>query len=300
MIGNQSAQGEASSPLRLAYLILAHKNPEQLIQLMRRLDAHGRTFVVHVDRSSSGPEWEAAFKKLASSRVHWAKRVDCVWGDFTLVEATLNCIHTLVSLKSHFDHVVLLSGQDYPIKSNQAIETYLKERRGKNLMYFYPFPYPEWAWSGYDRLPTWRLNILGRPRRIVPVRFSRFLYPTIPGGLHPCGGSQWWCLTGEAVNYIDEFVRLQPKFVEYFRKVFIPDELFFHTILGNSPFQPETGSKSPHFMRWSGGPNPETLSERDLPLLRASGKLFARKFDIEATPEILRRIDEELSLEAVA
>jgi len=197
-----------AAPLRLAYLILAHKNPGQLIRLIDRLDKRdgpGCTFVVHLDWKSSGTDWAEATCGLQRPNVHWAQRVDCRWGDFTLVQATLNCIRALEETGERFDFVTLLSGQDYPIKSNSQIEVFLKRRLGKCLMYFYPFPYPEWAWGGYSRLPTWRVNVSGRARRLVPVHFSRLAHDRIPGRFHPCGGSQWWTPPGDAVAFAHGF-----------------------------------------------------------------------------------------------
>jgi hypothetical protein len=163
-------------------------------------------------------------------------------------------------------------------------------------MYLYPFPYPEWAWGGYHRLPALRVEVAGRERRVFPVHLSRLVHERIPGRFHPCGGSQWWCLPGDTVEYINRFVGSNPKFVNYFRRVEIPDEMFFHTLLGNSRFVVEPGPNSPHFARWTGGANPDVLTEVDLPVLRNSDKLFARKFDVELTPAVLDRLDCELSL----
>lgn len=278
-------------PLRLAYLILAHKSPPQLVRLVRRLDGPNRTFVIHVDRNSTGAEWDSAFAVLRQPNVIFAERVACSWADFSLVQAALNCIEALPAAGSSFDFAALLSGQDYPIKPNDYIENFLARRRGECLMYFHRFPYPEWQWNGYHRLPTWRIRVAGKGRRIIPARFARRFHQKPPLGYHPCGGSQWWALPGEAIEYISNFVRDNHEFVEYYRRALFPDEMMFHTIVGNSRFRVEAGDRHLHFMKWGVAASPAILTESDLPALRQSEKCFARKFDFEDGGSLLDCID---------
>jgi Core-2/I-Branching enzyme len=250
--------------------------------------------VIHVDRNSEGAEWDTAFAALGQANVFWAERVACSWGGFSLVQAALNCIEVLQATGTPFDFAALLSGQDYPIKPNEYIEDFLAARRGECLMYFHRFPYPEWQWNGYHRLPTWRIRLGGKGRRIVPARFARHFHQKPPLQYHPCGGSQWWVLPAEAIEFISKFVRTNPEIVDYYRRALFPDEMMFHTILGNSPFRVEAGDHHLHFMKWGTSPSPAILTESDLPELRASEKCFARKFDFENEPVFLDRIDREL------
>jgi len=76
-------------------------------------------------------------------------------------------------------------------------------------------------------------------------------------------------------------------------RVLIPDEIFIHTIMGNSPFPIAAGRNNPHYIRWTVGPHPDVLSEKDLPALRESEKLFARKFEWSREARLLDRVDRE-------
>lgn len=281
-------------PVRIAYLVLAHRAPLQLKRLIDRLRGPDVHIVLHVDANRSGPEWELLFRELDCPDISLAPRVACQWGDFTLVDATLNCINALCNLDSGFDFAVLLSGQDYPIKPHSFVSHFLGNRRGECLMFNYPFPFPDWVHGGYHRLPTWRVYFRGKPRRIFPPALVGYRYKKIPLGYRPYGGSQWWCLPGRAIEYIREFVQAHPEFVEYYRQADIPDEMFFHTILGNSHFNVASGENNITYMKWNGGPNPAVLTARDLEQTKDSRYLFARKFDMETAPEILDWIDSEL------
>jgi hypothetical protein len=154
--------------LKVANLILAHKSPEQLVRLIRRLHTPDRAFVVHLDKKSQGPEWDRVVAELKELDVLWAGRVTCSWGKFSQVEATLNCISKLRESGISWDFVNLLSGQDYPIRPNEHLEDHLNAHRGECLMEFQPFPYPNWDFNGYYRLPTWHIPARGGIGALFP------------------------------------------------------------------------------------------------------------------------------------
>jgi hypothetical protein len=281
--------------VRIAYFILAHHAPQQLLRLVGRLRGPEAHLVLHIDANTGGSEWDRLERDLRGPDISRAKRVACRWGDFSLVEATLNCIDTIHNLNTEFDYVILLSGQDYPIKPAPYISRYLAERHGQCLMFIYPFPYPYWVHGGYNRLPTWRIPFRGKRRRVLPPLLFGFPHKRLPLGYRPFGGSQWWCLPGSAVRYVHEFVQSHPEFVSYYRQALMPDEMFFHTILGNSHFTIELGPNNITYMEWGGGgPSPALLTSAHLSELARCDHPFARKFDMNAHPDVLDYIDREL------
>jgi hypothetical protein len=161
-------------------------------------------------------------------------------------------------------------------------------------MYVLRFPNHEWHWGGYYRLPTWRIPLFGKKRRIIPPRFSKRFHKRMPLDYHPYGGSTWWALPTPAVEHIRNFAKNHPEFIRYFQELIYPDEMMFHTILSNSPFKPEIGDHYLHVMKWTMGPHPAVLTEQDLPLLRESDRCFARKFEEAEDGGILDLIDREL------
>jgi hypothetical protein len=68
------------------------------------------------------------------SNVTFLKRHKCYWGDFGHVRATLEGIAYLFNNEIEFDYLILLTGQDYPIKPNREIETLLRRSNGKQFM----------------------------------------------------------------------------------------------------------------------------------------------------------------------
>jgi hypothetical protein len=97
------------------------------------------------------------------------------------------------------------------------------------------------------------------------------------------------------VRYVHEFVQRERRFVRFFGHVDKPDEMFFQTILMNSPHTPGIVPDDVHYTNWSkGGSHPSTLTVGDFGALRRADDLFARKFDPGVDAEILDLIDERL------
>src|SRR6266581_4390955 len=106
-------------PLKLAYFILCHKAPDHVIRLVDRLRDADSYFVIHVDKRAEPDVFAALryFSEKTPGRVYLCKQFRCYWGGFGIVEATISCIQKAVALRLPFDRAVLLSGQDYPIKT---------------------------------------------------------------------------------------------------------------------------------------------------------------------------------------
>ena len=49
--------------MRTAYLILAHRYPNQLIRMINRLDAEGNTFFIHLDKRMGIADFELVQKE---------------------------------------------------------------------------------------------------------------------------------------------------------------------------------------------------------------------------------------------
>ncbi len=102
--------------MKIRYLILAHKNPAQFARLISALETPAAFFYVHIDRRACADDFR---KSLADTkgRVHFLEeRYYVNWGGFSTVLATLALMKECLQESLPDDRVVLLSGQDYPIK----------------------------------------------------------------------------------------------------------------------------------------------------------------------------------------
>ncbi len=212
--------------------------------------------------------------------VRFSQQYRCYWGRFGIVEATVSCMRE--ALETPFDYAVLLSGQDYPAKSNQAIKQFFLERPGKEFIESFSMVLPN-RWADRARERAFGFVIAFRSRLLRTGWTRKF-----PLGYVPYGGTQWWALSREAIEYILRFLSHHPRFYRYFRFTYAPDEIIFQSILSNSDFRDRISGKIT-YDDWSNlsPPYPKVLDESDFSVLESSNWLFARKFDY-ATSEKLR------------
>ncbi len=282
--------------MNIAFAILAHKYPERIVRLVNALNSEDDHFFIHIDRRAS-PVFDEVKRLLGNDpKVSLIdRRYPCRWGQFSIVEATLSCLQSICNSNRKFDYVCLLSGQDYPIKSLYEIKTFLEENRGPQFIEAFPMMEAN-KWSNHggahqaiSRVLHWHVFLRSRHIHIPLAR-------KIPNSLVPYGGSQWWTLTGECVQWMMDYLDAYPAVIDYFKYTFIPDEGFFQTLVCNSPFKDEVEDWSPNYVDWL-NPNPlppRVLTVEDFELLKNSDCWFARKFDSDRSKELLDLIDQML------
>jgi hypothetical protein len=287
--------------MELAYIVSAYRYPEQLVRLIRRLSTATTRFFIHVDKRTDDQVYRHMVNGVSDLRcVHFVRRHRCEWGGFGHVAATLEAISELVKWGIDYDYAILLTGQDYPIKSNRYIHQFFEEHRGQLFLEHFPLPNDEWQNSGMDRIEAWHWYIWGRHYIFSPD--DRFpIKRKFPKDFRPYGGSSYWCLTRECVEYIHACTRRNPGLVRFFRYVDVPDELFFQTIICNSPFVRMAVNDNLRYIEWNDldSGSPAILTSNDLDKLLSSSNLFARKFDVNVDAQVLDLIDQEINREDV-
>lgn len=112
-----------------------------------------------------------------------------------------------------------------------------------------------------------------------------------PDGFKYWFGSQWWCLNGETVQWIANYLNCHEEYGMFFEHSLCPDECFFQTLVMNSPFASRVRPFL-HYVKWEEGKSsPQTITMADYEKCMASGKLMARKFDIDEEPEIIKKLE---------
>lgn len=275
--------------VRVAYVISAYKNPRHLSRLVHRLHTGDETrFVLHVDRKTDTGVYDTMRKGLGDvEHVTFLPRHACHWGGFGHVGASLKGIREVLRQGWDPDYMILLSGQDYPIKPDAYIQDFLERGDRRSFFLHFPLPTTNWTHGGLNRFRRWHWRY-GRIHVSLPLR------RTFPAGLRPWGGSAYWIMSRSALRTISEFVDANPSYVRFFRNVDIPDELFFQTILLNSPEAERCVDFRLHYTEWTRTPAPAVLTTEDFPQLVTSSCLFARKFDETVDEVVLDLIDEKL------
>jgi hypothetical protein len=278
--------------MKIAYLIRAHYAPAQLGRLVDRLDSENAAFFIHISARTSGGTHSKMQQAVGErANVQWVERVATYYAGFSLVQSTIVGLQAIAAAEPT-SHTVILSGQDYTARPTPEIEQFFQQQPGKSFVEHFALPVAD-KWpgehGGLDRIRYRyfeRINYKTRTLRL-PILRRRF-----PPGLQPYGGGAWCALSHDAVRYITSFVDQKPDVVRFFRHVKIPDEIFMHTVLLNSPLRDTVVGNDVHYIDWShGGAHPKTLGTEDYDRILESGKLFARKFDVRYDSTILDLLD---------
>ncbi len=279
-------QGEThSSEARHAFLILAHEDPQQLAKLIDALEYPSFDVYLHIDVTA-----EEDFSGIENAH-DVVSRYDISWGGFAMVEATLFLLRRALETANYYSYT-LLSGADYPIKSNAYIDETLSSISATRIDYWHDED-PSW-YRRYKRYffhdwpdPVSRV-LNGLSRRLARVLPDR----SLPEGIVPYFGSQWWTLNRDGAEAVFEFIDRRPDVVRFMRTVHIPDEMFFQTALVNAEREVTLVREPLRYFDWSARrAHPKILGEEDLDTLRGSECLFARKFDESRVPGIIRAVE---------
>lgn len=295
--------------MKIAYLIIAHDQPLHFHRLVKALDSKSAHFFIHIDLKADISQFDCLEGKTNIAFLE--NRVSVNHGGFSLTQAMINLIMKASALQA-FDYFVLLSGRDYPIKDNNHIIGFLEQNSHMNFINFYPlienakFVENIKRYHFVDLKNTYKLlkPFLYLLNKFLPER--NFI-----DGMTPYRGSQWFCLNKQTANFIVQFLNSEEskRFIDFFKYVWGSDEIFFQTLVLNSPyaiqcryyerdiknsdiFMEDENKAYLHYIDWNPErEDPAILDESDFQRLKEIEALFARKFDETKSEKLLDDID---------
>ena len=270
----------------LAYLITAHRAPEQLALLLDAVYSPRNVYLVHVD--ACGDRWcyeRAAGFAARHDNVRLMARTAMVWGGYSQVQVFLDGLAWLLAWDQQWRHFINLSGQCLPLRSQAEITSCLAMHPERNHVLI--------AEASFEQEPFLQERVAHfhvedhRSHAVVIVPEAQ-PGPTAPDGWRLRYGSNWCILSRRFCQYLCLAPELLPLKM-FLRHTLCPDETFAPTALAGSPFA-ETWC--PDYKRElyfpPGSASPAVFTMADLPRLRQSSAFFARKFDTEVDREIVR------------
>lgn len=277
--------------MNIAHLILCHSHPQQLKRLAERLLHSNADLYIHVDKKTDITPFTSL---LTGNNIHFIRnRVKVYWGDYSIVQATINGFEEILATGKPYDYIQLMSGQDYPLQRIEAFHAYLAKHPGKVFMH-YESVEEQWQ-EALPRIRQYYLSNLKIPKGTYLVEKAvNALLPKrrLPEGIVAMGRSQWFTASKESVAYIVEYIRREAWVSRFFKYSWAADEIIFQTVLYNSPFRQHMVNDNLLYLDWSaGGASPKVLTMADAPAILASGKFFARKFNADTDCEILDFLD---------
>ena len=298
--------------------------------MVDRLNQPNVFFYVHIDKKNEDLKlFQDIF--LGYKNVSVISEYKVYWGGISQVKTALHLMRLASNSRMDFKYFVMLSGQDYPIKTNEYINDFFSNHtcdfvsynRIEDLHDSYKSKYRYFHYLDFkyinpkDPHKNKLLYYLysGFYKRVGKYLPHRSFYKNFI----PYFGSDWLALSRDTVKFILDFADNNKDYVRFMTYTEIPSELFIHNIILNSErktnlcdydkfvawlqtkkkgeiFTPEYSSL--RYMDWSDRgkehTKPATLDISYFEVLKTDKNLFARKVDGKISAELLDRIDREL------
>ncbi|MGB1234541.1 MAG: DUF5928 domain-containing protein [Planktomarina sp.] len=276
--------------VKIVFILLCHKDPAAIIQQADCLTAVGDYVSIHFDGSAPADAFRAIKEGTSGNpNICFAKqRLKCGWGEWSLVQATLNAVQAGYDAFPDATHFYMVSGDCQAIKTAEFSKNFLD---AKDVDYIESFDYFEsdWIKTGMkeERL-IYRHYFNERTQKkrfYLAYRAQQRMGWTrkIPEDIEVMIGSQWWCLRRKTIEWVLDFTRKRKDVMRFFRRTWIPDETFFQTIVRHVVPGHEIETRTLTFLMFTDYGMPVTFYNDHYDLLLSQDFLFARKISPDAT-----------------
>ena len=213
---------------------------------------------------------------------------DALWGGYSLVDAELRGMALLLAMDGGWSHYINLSGQDFPLKSQEYIRQFFAANPGKQFIR---------ALDQRKERPDTMNRISHMFTEGGGVVAATGIARSYLAGDTPFIGTQWKAVTRSFCEYVCHDPRAD-RFKTFYRDSFIADEAFFQTVIMNSGDQGMVMNDDLRMIDWVPDGDiklrPRDYDVADIEQLRRSPDLFARKFNAENDPEVMTLLERHL------
>lgn len=287
-----------------AFIMPVFKQPGLVARIIKVLEAPNHFFFLHVDKKTQNFS-EFVEKCGACKNVCFIERIPIYHGTISQVNATINLLQATLKHKTAFDFVHLISGNDYPLRSNEQLDAFF-ETTEQSFMYFnYDDKHPQWK-DVYEEHTNWwhsngTENILDRFFcKHSHSRLLNRLFPRKPiNGL--TGGWDWCTWHISVVEFIVDAIQNTKHgrdLLKRFNHTISPCEHFFTTLLSDNIEKLNVCKHFPiRFVSWEphhplkSNYRPYNLDERDYERVIDSAAFFCRKVDEVVSAKFMDMVD---------
>lgn len=300
--------------MKIAYLISAYTDANQLNNLINKLDGENIRFFIHIDKKVS----IIPFKNIVNQHPHAKlidKRIYVQWGGFGQVLYQKAMLEEVMNSKILFDRVFIITGQDYPIISNTEIEKELSANKDKEYITGFNLTksnnqaqLKNICWYHFFRdLPvkSYKLKkcFSGGARLIMKILpFRKKAYLLINNQQWDIyKSSSYMCITYNCAKYIYSQLCENKELMRYFKTSYIPEEMVIPTIVFNSIFARNAtiiqdsdnlqAISAITYFHYNGAI--KVFTETDFNELKKCKKMFARKFSSQLSYKLIEKLRQD-------
>lgn len=286
------------SNVRMAYLLICHKNPAQINIFISQLLQYGNCDVyLHIDSKSKSFQNEIIYDK----NVFCYSKYDVRWGSFEIVLSGLYLMKKVKESGRKYTHIYFGSGQDLLVKN--GLYEYLEKSSNSVFIRIngeitnhnraasrYLIKWPkrlmirnDWHIYRFIRIGIQLLCVMG-----IRVSKNKKTLKDVPKYYE---GRTWFISTIDVMQYILDYCDTHPDYVEYWNDSLASDLMFFQTIIMNSKYKDSLEDELMYveFGKTFGTINhPLTVRMGDIEKISKGNYFFARKFEILEDKDVIK------------
>ncbi len=220
----------------IAFSFVVHDSPQQVLRLLRLLYRPHNSYCIHTDIKSPRI-YKTFFRSIAKcfdNVITPSVEVSVIWGYYTIIEAQMNCMKDLLTLRRKQKHkwmyVINLCGKELPLVTLKEVVTRLIRLNGSSSILVY-----RTRSSGFIKRIKHPVTLNSEGTRIIVHKRSSLRPPPFPLSLFGKSSSY----NAISVSFA-RFLKFSPKAQEtynFFKKCKIPDE-HFYAVLYKTPGAP--------------------------------------------------------------
>lgn len=284
-----------------AFLFTAHKQPDLLARTLRILAQDNHYFYIHVDAKTT--DFNSFREAMAGIvNVTFVERIPMYHSGISHLYCDMNLLKEVMFSKVHFDYIHKLSGQDYPLRSNQQFDDFF-ELTDHSFMCFDAGEFKQSMLPVFHKMVNhYHSNRSGtlsykffeglRLGRILSYIWRR---PPIENF---ASGWDWFSWSEPVYRFVFEELERNKSLIKRFNYTITPTEHIYHTILSTQIDKLKIETDNPlRYVSWhphrpvESDYRPYILNELDFEYVIRSKAFFCRKVDEFASSKLLDMID---------
>lgn len=270
-----------------AILLTAYNNVEQILEFIDLLD-EDFYFFIHVDKKSKVTEERMAKIRLNKNVKFIGKVYNVNWGGKNFIDSIFFLAKEALKDKN-IKYFHTASENDLPIKSPNYIKEFFIKNEGKQFLDIFSLPADRWEDGGLNRFNLYNFYDKFNAKTKSGFKIIMFLLKlqkiiginrNITKNAPPLyAGSTWFSLSYPCMEYAIKYAEENTKFMKSLTNTFAAEEIYFQTVLMQSPFKNDIVNDNLVYIDWEfrNGNSPAHLDISDLDKLKVSEKLFVRK-----------------------
>jgi hypothetical protein len=290
--------------MKIANLIVSHKNPRQLQRLLSQYSGAEFENWVHIDSRIDLEPYRIIFQQ---KNVKMLRRRKVVWAGNSFVKVVLDSFSQILQNRE-VGYISVMSGLDFPVKPvEEFYERVYKSFDTVKEEFFDICALEDWPYNQKpisDRFERYHLSDWTGRGRYFTERIINSILPKrkfYGGKLVPYGRSAWFTASHEFCSYALDYFRNNPGYLRFLQGVWASDEFAFSSLVMNSHFKDKRGPNHLRFIDWSEKKaSPRTFTIEQYDQVIGSGCYIARKFDEQVDSMILDKLEAHLQSEKIS